>query len=192
VAAVVVVAVIVSLPFLPERATDRYSDLVNYEEEASAQSRFWNWRFARRVTAANPILGAGFNYYSLEAYNKYYPDFQDAWPGKVWSCHSIWFTLMSEHGFLGFCLWTAMLISAFASLHRMRSLCRPRANQRWVCTYADMIQISLVVFMVSGTFLDAAYFDVLYYLIAVVVIMKEVIGYPVLEQSAVAADPTSA
>jgi probable O-glycosylation ligase (exosortase A-associated) len=192
VAVVIVVVAIVSLPFLPERATDRYSDLVNYEEEASAQSRFWNWRFARRVTMANPILGAGFDYYTLAAYYKYYPEFQEAWPGKVWSCHSIWFTMMSEHGLLGFFLWTGMLLSAFVSLHKMRSLCRPRANERWVCIYADMIQISLVVFMVSGTFLDAAYFDVLYYLIAIVVIMKEVVGHPDLEQPEVAAAPTSA
>lgn len=39
--------------------------------------------------------------------------------------------------------------------------------------YADMLQITLVGFMVMGTFVDFAYYEVYYQLVAVVVIIKQ-------------------
>ena len=38
--------------------------------------------------------------------------------------------------------------------------------------YADMIQNSLIAYIVIGTFLDVAYFDFFYYLVACIVILK--------------------
>jgi hypothetical protein len=43
----------------------------------------------------------------------------------------------------------------------------------WMHELAGGLQISLAAYVVVGTFIDAAYFDMLYYLIAMVVIMKE-------------------
>lgn len=41
--------------------------------------------------------------------------------------------------------------------------------------YADSIQASFVAFIVVGTFLDAAYFDMYYYLVAMVVIARAIV-----------------
>ncbi len=41
---------------------------------------------------------------------------------------------------------------------------------------AGALQISFAAYSVVGTFIDAAYFDMLYYLIAMVVIMKELLA----------------
>src|SRR5215510_3298111 len=60
------VLAIILLPLLPQRVLSRYNDLANYEEEASAQSRLWNWEFCTRVGMAHPLAGGGFNYYSIE------------------------------------------------------------------------------------------------------------------------------
>src|SRR6185295_14138787 len=71
-----------------EQIAQRYDTLKNYEDDGSANSRFWNWTFCSRVGLANPLAGAGFNFYSPAAYQVYYPEFLDKYPDKVWSCHN--------------------------------------------------------------------------------------------------------
>jgi probable O-glycosylation ligase (exosortase A-associated) len=171
------------IPFLPERVQTRYEALVEYKEESSAQSRLWNWEFAVRVGLANPYLGAGFDYYSIEAYAMYYPEFLARWPGKVWSCHSIWLTMFSEHGIPGISLWILLLASCALSLRRMRAAARSSPEHAWVLPYTFMLEGAFLAFVVSGTFFDAAYFDMFYQLVAVIVLMKEILaaGGPGLE-----------
>lgn len=180
------------LPFLPDTVTNRYDDLVNYEEESSAQSRFWNWTFAWHVFKGNPITGAGFSYYSLDAYEKYYPEFLDAWPGKVWSPHSVWFSMISEHGAMGFLTWVSMLLVTIFTCLKIRRRSLKEGGPRWLTTYAEMIPGVFFSFMVSGSFLDAQYFDNLYQLVAVTTLLS-VIGLPLLgkdpDAEATAAEP---
>jgi putative inorganic carbon (HCO3(-)) transporter len=103
--AAALVLVPMSLPLLPERVVNRYDDLQNHEQEQSAQSRFWNWEFYIRVGLGNPLHGGGFDYYSRQAYVLYFPEFLKRWSGKVWPCHSMWFTVLGEHGLPGMTLW---------------------------------------------------------------------------------------
>jgi O-antigen ligase len=171
------IVLIVALPLLgsilPQRVDERFDEFVNYQGEGSAESRFWNWEMCRRVGVGNPINGGGFDFYSLEIYEKYYPEFLVRWPGKVWSCHSVWLTLLGEHGFPGFLLWVGLIISCFLSLARIRRTDRKRNATTAATGYAMTIAASLSVFVVSGTFLDAAYFDVFYYIVAFVIICKD-------------------
>jgi putative inorganic carbon (hco3(-)) transporter len=166
-------------PFLsqmtPSRLVQRYETLVNYEEDASAESRFWNWEFCRRVGMAHPMSGGGFDYYSKDLYATYYPEFSERWPGKFWSCHSMWFTVFGEHGFPGFVLWLGMLISSLLSLRWIRNYARAEQELSWMYDFAGAVQAAIVTFMVVGTFLDTAYFDMYYFLVAVVIILKDVV-----------------
>lgn len=172
------VLAIMTLPLLPQllpqRVSDRYDDLVNYEEDSSAQSRFWNWEFCKRVGLAHPLTGGGFGFYSFRAYAIYFPEFMERWPGKVWTCHSMWYTIFGEHGFPGFVLWICLIASCYLSLRQIRSYGQYNTEMSWLLHYADMFQSALVAFMIVGTFLDAAYFDMFYYLVAVIIIAKEI------------------
>jgi probable O-glycosylation ligase (exosortase A-associated) len=166
---------------------DRYDVLVNYEKDASAESRLWNWEFCKRVGLTNPLNGGGFDFYSNELYPIYYPEFIERWgPQKIWSCHSIWFTILGEHGLPGFILWIALMSSCFLSLRQMRSYGRSHPEMSWAIHCTDMLQAALVAFIVVGTFLDAAYFDMFYYLVAVIVIIKERMRHSPAGTSAVA------
>src|SRR5262245_2188316 len=171
---VTVIMVALAPLIAPQRLSKRYDDLVNYEQENSAESRFWNWEFCRRVGAAHPLTGAGFGFYAKELYPIYYPEFVARWgPNALWSCHSMWFTVLAEHGFPGFALWTALLMSCFFALRRMRRYARTYPELAWMNDCATALQGAFVAYMVVGTFLDAAYFDMFYYLIGVVICMKE-------------------
>ena len=152
--------------FAPENLVQRYDDLRNYDTEVSAQSRLWNWEFCKRVGLARPLVGAGFDFYTIESYAKFYPEFQERWPGKVWSCHSTWLTVLGEHGIVGFTMWLCLTMCCWMTLSRMRYVTRDAPNKIEIIDFTNMIKSSMIAYFVIGTFIDAAYFDLFYYLVA--------------------------
>jgi probable O-glycosylation ligase (exosortase A-associated) len=173
-ACIVIIAVQVVLSQkLPDRLISRYDSLVNYEEDSSAQSRFWNWEFCKRVGLARPIAGGGFDLYGLESYAAFYPEFLERWPGKVWSCHNTWLTIFAEHGVSGSVIWLALVLSSLMSLRQIRAY-GMTSGELHILEFSDMVQSSLLAYFVVGTFIDAAYFDILYYFIAFIMIQKSI------------------
>ena len=171
---VVLIFPLLTLNVMPDRVQKRFDQLINYDQEASAESRFWNWELCWRVGIANPMTGEGFNYYRLAIYPQYFPEFIDKYgPEKVWSCHSMWFTIFGEHGIPAFFLWVALLVSCFLSLRKVQRFSRRNNDLEWLGYYAWMIQICLIVYSIVGTFLDTAYFDVYYQLVGVTILLKE-------------------
>ncbi|GJL54364.1 MAG: membrane protein [Nitrospirales bacterium] len=174
VSAVAFIPFLATLDLVPERVQTRFDELVNYEEEGSAVSRFWNWEACKRVGFANPLTGEGFDYYGKHIYVKYFPEFiAEYGHDKVWSCHSMWLTVLAEHGILAFLLWIALLVSCFLSLRKIQRFSSRVDDLQWMGYYASMVEISFVVYMIVGTFLDVAYFDVFYQFIVVVILLKE-------------------
>jgi probable O-glycosylation ligase (exosortase A-associated) len=153
----------------------RYDTLVNYDEDPSAQSRFWNWEFCGRVGLAHPAFGAGFDFYSTEAYVTYFPEFLQRWPGKVWSCHSAWMTIVAEHGVFAFLLWIGLFSSCLISLRRIRSYAKGVPHMARIDHLADLLIVAFVGFGVTGTFLDSAYFEIYYQLVALVIILSSLL-----------------
>ena len=163
-----------SLDILPERIQDRFDDLVNYEEEGSAVSRFWNWEMCKRVGLANPLVGEGFDFYGRHIYPKYFPEFIEKYGhDKEWTCHNMWLTVLAEHGIPAFLLWVFLLVSCFLSLRKVHRFSRRVEGLQWMSYYASMIEVSFIVYMIIGTFLDVAYFDVFYQFIVVIILLKE-------------------
>ena len=76
-----------------------------------------------------------------------------------WWPHSIYFTLMGEHGFLGLGLFLTLVASC---LWTLRSLRRGRTRPSWVRSYSHMLEVSLVGYLVNGAFLSVAYVDLFY------------------------------
>lgn len=176
---VAALAILITIPFvsqiMPQRMVQRYDLLVNYDQDDSAESRFWNWEFCKRVGLAHPLTGGGFNFYNLELYPIYYPEFVERWgEHKMWSCHSSWFTVFGEHGFPGALVWLGLLGSSFLSLRKLTSRAQKAVQIFSIQQCARMIGIALIAFMVVGSFIDAAYFDLLYYLIAAIIMLKQV------------------
>jgi probable O-glycosylation ligase (exosortase A-associated) len=161
-----------SMEMLPERVANRYEDLENYQDDSSAQSRFWTWEYCRRVGFANPLTGAGFDFVSEATFRQYYPEFL-AWRGKVSSCHSTWLTVFAEHGVPGFLLWVTLLGTTLASTWRVRQAARRAGpDWAWAVVVADLLQAAFVAYMVGGTFVEINYFDIYYQLVAVGVMLQ--------------------
>lgn len=159
---------------VPDRLVHRYDSLVNYEKDDSVESRFWNWEFCRRVGMARPT-GGGFWFQSPVTYADYYPEFLERWPGKSWTCHSVWFTVLGDHGVGGATLWILLVLTSLMSLRQLRLAGQNNPDLPWLSPLAESVKISLVVYLIVGTFLDAAYFDLFYYLVAIVVIARGIV-----------------
>lgn len=158
---------------LSDRFTARFATLLNYQSDTSAQARLWNWEFCRRVGFSRP-LGGGFDFYSVDAYLRFYPEFAEHWPGKVWSCHSFWLTYLAEHGLIGFLLGSGILAACLLTLRRIRRSAAQLCPGSPPAHLAPMLAIALATFAAGGTFLDVAYFELLYQLIAAVIILNHV------------------
>ena len=177
--AVVLVVGIAIFPFVAsDRLSERAKTFENLEAEGSAQQRFGSWEFCARVGLSNPLFGLGFDYYSLDTYTEYYPEYVERWglerwKGRAWSCHSMWVTVLGEHGVLAFLLWVGLLISCFLRLQRIRQVGLSRQELAWGVPWADSVQASLVGYSVAGTFLDVAYFDAYYHLMVMILIMYQ-------------------
>ena len=162
--------------FLPQRLSTRYEQLENYKEESSAESRFWSWEFCKRIAFDRPLTGGGFNFPTWRLYRQYFPEFAARWGEyKTWSCHSSWFTMFCEHGFPGIIIWLSLLLSCFMSLRSLRAYGKLNPEYSWIVPFADAIQAALAAYIVVGTFIDANYFDMFYYVVAMVVIAKEIV-----------------
>lgn len=160
---------------MPDNIVKRYEALENYEEDGSAQSRFWSWRFCATVGLSRPVLGAGFNFHSIDAYRRYMPEMLEKWPGKLWSCHSTWLGMLSDHGVPAFALWITLLVSCLTSLRQMRRYAPDDLTLSWVRSYGTMLEISLLGFILMATFLDFAYFELYYQFVGVIVIINEIL-----------------
>jgi len=183
------------LVYLPERVVDRFDELVNYDDTktGTAQERLGSWELCKRVGLGNPFLGAGFDFVSAEVYMRYMPEHVEYWTRTLqsgtnrervaWSCHNSWLTIWAEHGVPGMLLWVLLLGSCFHSAQRVRKFGRTHGEHKWLADYADMIAAALVVYVITGTFLDAAYYDLLYFLVATMVIMKDILGKNLLESA---------
>ena len=162
------------LPLLvSQRMADRYDTLSNLEEDGSTQSRLWSWEFCKRVGMERPLTGAGFHFYSLDAYAQYYPEFLERFPGKVWSCHSTWLSIFAEHGILALFLWAGLLWSCFVSLGQVQRYAIQNEQVMNFIHWAEMSRMALYAFVIVGMFVDFAYYEVFYQVVAVVILLKD-------------------
>jgi O-antigen ligase len=84
--------------------------------------------------------------------------------------------VFGEHGILGVVVWMAMFGFALLNSWNLQRLGKKEPRWRWISEFQNMIQGALAAYIVSGSFLDAAYFDLFYYLISMVVIMKTIVA----------------
>src|SRR5262249_47989376 len=112
---------------------------------------------------SRPFTGAGFRaLWNEDIWAIYYgPSFY-----KAFDAHSVYFEVLGEHGLLGFGLYIGALVSTLISLGRLRRRWRDHPEYGYIARYADMTQLSLYPFMLSGAFIPFAYFDLYYLLLA--------------------------
>jgi probable O-glycosylation ligase (exosortase A-associated) len=126
-----------------------------------------------------PLVGAGFSADSPVVFRLYAPRerefeyLEDA----VLVAHSIYFQMLGEHGFPGLALFLSLWAATWRAARRVSRQSRDDPEfGPWVPKLMMTIQVSIVGYGVGGAFLSLAYFDLPYYLIAVVVLVDATIS----------------
>lgn len=153
------------LAFMPENWSDRMNTIKTYQEDTSAMGRIGAWQFTTNV-AAERFTGGGFGVYTEENYARYS---KISMPPQA--AHSIYFSMLGEHGFVGLALFLALWVIALRLAARLRAMTQGREELAWAYRLASMCQISMVGYLVGGAFLSLAYFDFAYNIVVILVVV---------------------
>ena len=150
------------LAFAPGKWMDRMGNFFHGNLDNSAELRLNAWQFAFELAKHYPITGGGLKTFTPELYRRFTPQLDFAGP------HSIYFQTLGEHGFVGLALFLTLLVSCLLGLRSLRRKARQSASTQWIVPYTHMFEIGLLAFMISGAFLELAYFDLFYQVVATV------------------------
>jgi probable O-glycosylation ligase (exosortase A-associated) len=155
--------------YLPEKWVGRMETIETYEQDRSAMGRLRAWEMAWNLALDRPFLGAGFRAFQPEMYQRYLPEY----PASSRDAHSIFFQVLAEHGFTGIVLYIMLILSTFLSLRQLIRRSRRNTSLQWIFSCAQMLEASLIGYVVSGMFLSLSYFDLFYQFVAIVIILKQ-------------------
>jgi len=113
-------------------------------------------------------VGGGMAIYTEEMFAKY----ANGALNGTRNAHSIYFSVLGEHGFVGLLLFLGVWISTWRAAGWIRARAGPKGDLAWAFWLASMIQVSLVGYLVGGAFLYLAYFDLPYNLMILATILK--------------------
>lgn len=158
-----------ALLFMPESWSERMDSIAEYQRDESAMGRINAWRMAWNL-ARDRFFGGGFEISEAPTFMLYAPN-----PADVHAAHSIYFQALGEHGFIGLLLYLLLLAATWQSARWIIRNSLGIGELQWAQQLAGMIQASLFGFMVGGAFLSLLYFDVPYYLMALIVATRGVV-----------------
>ncbi|MBE2258383.1 MAG: putative O-glycosylation ligase, exosortase A system-associated [Candidatus Accumulibacter sp.] len=163
----VVIAVVATLlvAFMPTSWEERMSTIGTYEQDGSAMGRIRAWQMCFNIANHRP-LGGGFDIYNRSTYAIYGPP--EATSALV--AHSIYFSILGEHGYVGLALFLMVWWLTFRTAGAIRKESRGRPEVAWVYDLAGMCQVSLIGYLVGGAFLQLAYFDLPYNILVILVV----------------------
>jgi len=152
----------------PENWFSRMDTIANYQEDGSAMSRIAAWKWAWQIVLHHPIVGGGFGVFVLDA---------GSIPGRLgWiEAHNIFFEVMGEHGFVGLGLFCCLIAAIYRGCAVVKKRVRGREQLAWTADLAGATQISLVAFVVGGSFVSIAFTPFLYLLAAITVGVRSLV-----------------
>lgn len=166
----IVVLVPLVLSFMPEQWWQRMATISTYQEDASAQGRINAWWMAWNLAVDRFPIGGGFAIYEPDLFQRYAPN-----PTDLHAAHSIYFQILGEHGFIGLLLYLFIFGLTWRSCSWVVRNTKNVAGFEWARDLAAMCQVSLAGFAVGGAFLSLTYFDLPYYLVVIVIVLRQLV-----------------
>ncbi|MBQ0720398.1 MAG: putative O-glycosylation ligase, exosortase A system-associated [Gammaproteobacteria bacterium] len=155
---ILISAILLAPMFLPETWFGRMETLETYQEDESAMSRIRVWSDGWHHTLQHPFVGSGFEGWRWVS-------------ERDW--HSSYVEMFSEHGFIAFALWMSLILGTLFSLSSLPRKTKNIEGLEWVANYCYMLRASLIAYMTGTLFLGLSYWDLLYHIIFIAVLVKK-------------------
>jgi len=160
--AIAAMAIVIIL-LMPPAWWDRMYTIIHYQHDKSAEGRLQIWVVAWRLFLAHPFTGVGFH----ATLSPWVVD--SVLPGALRrDIHSIWFQMLGEQGIIAFTIWLAMTVLGVINTWKIVRVTRGRPELEWARDLARMAQISILGYVITGTFLPISAWD-FYFTILVII-----------------------
>lgn len=168
------------LAFVPEEWSGRMDSITAPTENDSFMYRVSSWKLNTILALERPLVGGGYsaleNWAVFDIYKEKFHTLDGTVdspePNVALAAHSIYFQTLGDLGFPGFFLFMAILATGFRNLSRILHIARGEESLAWAYDLAVLFRMSLVVFMVCGALLSAAYFELLYIMLSQVSVLR--------------------
>ncbi|WP_029000204.1 putative O-glycosylation ligase, exosortase A system-associated [Azohydromonas australica] len=152
---------------MPDAWMERMNSIKDHDQDASAQGRFNAWIMAWNA-APHHLFGLGFVTWTPEHFAIYAPH-----PEDVHAAHSIYFQVLGSHGYIGLALFLVLWFSTCRMAGWLRKNAAHIEQARWAAELGTYVQVSFIAYLVGGSFLSLAYFDLPYNLTVLVVLARQ-------------------
>lgn len=167
-----ILAIPATLTLMPDSWSDRMSTVKTYDQDQSAMGRILAWQFAMEFSTKR-FTGGGFGAFTEENYRLYAPTVAaeiDERDSGFQNAHSIYFSALGDHGILGLALFLGLGAMTLRKGRKLQKLALERGEED-LAILAVATRIGLMGYAVTGAFLNLAYFDLYYHLVAIIVIL---------------------
>ena len=148
------------LPYIaPDEWFERMDTIQDFETDRSAQGRLGAWRKSIEIANSSPTGGG---YEVLQVVNG-----TDA--------HSIYFEILGEQGYPGLLIFLSLGLCTWLKAGAIKRRCKQLPDMIWARDLATMIQTSLVGYGTAGAFLGLGYFDLIYVIMVLTVMLHRVV-----------------
>ncbi|WP_088330332.1 putative O-glycosylation ligase, exosortase A system-associated [Lacimicrobium sp. SS2-24] len=180
-ALVAVIMLPVAYQYTPEDWRERQSSVrTAAQEDNSFIGRIWAWKISTMIALDNPVTGGGFRAVSEPTLWNYYapltPEFGPVYSKPIpdnirpKAAHNIYFQVLGDHGFVGLFIFLMMLLIAL--LNNMKNARIGKKNGvYWYHQLSNAMTLSLVGYGITGMNVSLAYFDLIYAIMGLVVVM---------------------
>ncbi len=199
IAMVVVGALIVSF-FATDDWLGRIDTIKDAGDNGSFMGRVVAWKLSTLIAMDNPLYGGGFHavqrYPVWMHYRDMLPAFEfiptppaDDYPHAA---HSIYFEVLGDLGFVGLFLFMGVLAVALYNCRWIAQTAKRHPCVTWAGDLAQMLQIGIIVYMVSGAALSMAYFEGFWIMVALISRLRktvqDIIAAPIMASADAAPD----
>jgi probable O-glycosylation ligase (exosortase A-associated) len=168
--------------FVSSEWTSRMDTIGTADSDESFMGRVVAWKLSFILAMDHPIFGGGFK--ALEnfaiwqelskdffSYSFFYTG--DALPDEAHphAAHSVYFQVLGDHGFIGLAIYLAMMLSVFMMARSVAGRAKVHPELSWIARLATMLQLSVFAFCVGGAALSFAYFDLIFAIFGLVVVL---------------------
>lgn len=150
----------------PDEWKARFKAGAEYQQDATASSRLRFWHSGLEMLIAHPINGVGVDNFTENYRNM---------GGEGYVAHSIWIEAAAELGVLGIFLVLGAMVLGFKRNAQTRALCRSDHEEGgFITAMSHALDLSLVGYMVAGTFTSILYYPFLFITLAFVISLHHI------------------
>ncbi len=156
----ITVIALVMYAVVPDTIVERMSTIKDARErDASAQQRLAAWKVCLQIGADHPFFGVGIRNIML-VYGKY------GEPEETRVAHNSYLQMLADAGVPAMLLFFAILGVTFWRLRRARKMLKTRAPDSALINYSHGMEVAMIGYLVSGTFVSRYDLELLYQVVA--------------------------